>query len=308
MNTLVSLGAVTAYVASVVALLWPQLTWECFFDAPVMIVGLILLGRTLEEQARGQATAALEALINLQPAIARLIPHYETQPDHSVEVPVDQVDLGARLKVLPGDQVPVDGFVISGETLTDESMLTVEALPVAKAAGDRITAGTLNQSGVVVIEATQTGSDTTLARIIQMVENAQARKAPIQRLADVVAGYFTYGVMAIALLTFLFWVGVGAHLWPQIVAQTPSPGSQYGFAWAWAFGSQHGHDTQAPSRRTIAEFKIGDRRPRHCLSLCLRLSNPYRHFGGDQPRGKKGVINQGRRCFRADPPSRYRRV
>lgn len=218
MNTLVSLGAVTAYLASVVALLWPQLNWECFFEAPVMIVGLILLGRTLEEQARGQATSALEALMTLQPAIARLIPQPETQLEQTVEVPVEHVAVGAKLQVLPGDQFPVDGTVIAGQTLVDESMLTGEALPVAKTIGDRVSAGTLNQSSDVVMEAIQTGSETTLARIIQLVETAQARKAPIQRLADVVAGYFTYGVMAIALFTFLFWAGVGTHVWPQVVA------------------------------------------------------------------------------------------
>ncbi len=222
MNTLVSLGAITAYTASVVALLWPQLNWECFFDAPVMIVGLILLGRTLEEQARGQATEALESLLSLQPTTARLILQPDTHPEKSAEVPIHQVGVGARLQVLPGDKFPVDGCIMAGQTLVNESMLTGEAFPVSKIEGDRVTAGTLNQSAAITIEATQTGSETTLARIIQLVETAQARKAPIQRVADVVAGYFTYGVMAIATLTFLFWAGVGTKLWPQVLGQHAS--------------------------------------------------------------------------------------
>ncbi len=200
MNTLVSLGTLTAYTASLVALLWPELHWECFFDEPVMIVGLILLGRTLEQQARRRAAASFEALLSLQPAIARLLP--EPNNSHSQEIPVDQVQVGAHLQVLPGDKFPVDGQILAGQTLVDESMLTGEAIPVLKSVNDPVMAGTVNHAAAVTIQATRTGKETALAHIIRMVEAAQARKAPIQRLADVVAGYFTYGVMAIATHTF----------------------------------------------------------------------------------------------------------
>ena len=222
MNSLVGLGSITAYTASVVALLWPALHWDCFFDAPVMVVGLILLGRALEAQARGQATAALEALLALQPATARLLPTPEVGSDAVVEVPVAQVPIGAHLQVLPGDKFPVDGVLLSGTTLVDESMLTGEALPVPKTTEDAVVAGTLNQTSVVTLIATRTGADTTLAHIIQLVETAQTRKAPIQRLADGVAGSFTYGVIAIAVSTFLFWAGLGVRIWPD-VAQIVTP-------------------------------------------------------------------------------------
>lgn len=216
MSTLVGLGTLTAYTASLVALLFPRLNWECFFDEPVMIVGLILLGRSLEQRARGRAASAFQALVALQPTIARWLPTPDLNQAKSVEIPVDQVQVGAWLQVLPGEKFPVDGEIIAGQTLVDESMLTGEALAVSKGPGESVVGGTLNQSGAVTLQATRTGEATTLARIVALVEAAQARKAPIQRLVDAVAGYFTYGVMAIAALTFMFWYFVGTQIWPGI--------------------------------------------------------------------------------------------
>jgi P-type Cu2+ transporter len=212
MNTLVGLGTVSSYSASCVALLFPALHWECFFEEPVMIIGLILLGRTLEQQARGRATSAFRALLALQPPVARWLPQ-QGQTPHTIEIPVEQVQVGTWLQVLPGEKIPVDGEILTGQTLVDESMLTGEPLPVSKGPGESVTGGTLNQSGSITLRVVRAGTDTTLAQIIRLVEAAQARKAPIQRLADTVAGYFTYGVMAIAALTFGFWYGIGPRLW-----------------------------------------------------------------------------------------------
>lgn len=245
MNTLVSLGTLTAYTASLVALLFPQLGWECFFDEPVMLVGFILLGRTLEQQARNRAAAAFQSLLALQPKVARVIPARDSSNEEPAafaigtsenssenssgnspktlhafaEVAIDQVRVGEWLQVLPGDKIPVDGEIITGETTVDEAMLTGEPLPVLKQAGDRLSAGTINQTGTIVLKASRTGKDTTLAQIIALVEAAQTRKAPIQHLADTVAGYFTYGVMAIALTTFLFWDLVGTRIWSDVLTQ-----------------------------------------------------------------------------------------
>ena len=217
MNTLVGLGTLSAYVTSCIAFLFPSLGWECFFDEPVMLLGFILLGRTLEKQARNRASSALEALIALQPAIARLIGDPFSEDSSSIEIPVEQVRVGEYIKVLPGEKIPVDGEIITGETAIDESLVTGESLPVVKTAGDRVIGGTLNQSGVIALKTTDVGDNTTLAQIIGAVENAQTRKAPIQQLADTVAGYFAYGVMTAALLTFLFWLGWGTHLFPQVL-------------------------------------------------------------------------------------------
>lgn len=222
MNTLVSLGTLTAYTTSLVALLFPRLGWECFFDEPVMLVGFILLGRTLEQQARSRAAASLQSLLALQPAIAKRFAPDQISAEFSlaqlnlaktVELPTAQVTVGDWLQVLPGEKIPVDGEIIMGQTTVDESMLTGEATPVLKQPGEFVAAGTLNQTGAIALRATRTGKDTTLAQIIALVETAQTRKAPIQGLADTVAGYFTYGVLAIALFTFLFWYFVGTPLW-----------------------------------------------------------------------------------------------
>jgi len=222
MNTLVGLGMVSAYLTSLAALMWPQLGWECFFDEPVMLLGFILLGRVLEQQARNRAATSLGALLALKPPTARLTGDPATTPGSGFEIPTSQVRVGDYLQVLSGERVPVDGTVVTGQTSVNEAMVTGESLPVAKQPGDGLMAGTLNQSGAVILRASATGADTTLARIIAMVEAAQARKAPIQRLADTIAGYFAYGVMAIATLTFLFWYGLGTQIWPQVLV-TPHP-------------------------------------------------------------------------------------
>ena len=218
MNTLVGLGTLTAYIASLIALLFPKMGWECFFDEPVMMLGFILLGRTLEQQARGRAAAAFRKLLALQPQVARLIANPEKAGviSSSVEIPVEQVRVGEWLQVLPGDKIPVDGELVIGQTTVDESMLTGEAVPVIKQPGDSVTGGTLNQSGAIAIQATRTGSDTTLARIVALVEAAQTRKAPVQKLADTVAGYFTYGVLTASVLTFVFWYFFGTHIWTDV--------------------------------------------------------------------------------------------
>ncbi|MDY7021771.1 MAG: cation-translocating P-type ATPase, partial [Cyanobacteriota bacterium] len=221
MNTLVGLGTLTAYITSCVALVFPQLGWECFFDEPVMLLGFILLGKTLEQQARYRATNALHSLIELQPTMARLIPEPNQDAQNTtqtVEIPAEKVRVGEWVQVLPGEKIPVDGEVFSGKTTVDEAMLTGESVPVLKQAGDRVVAGTINQSGAIILQATQTAENTTLAHIVSLVENAQTRKAPIQNLADTVAGYFTYGVMSLAALTFLFWFGIGTKIWPDLVS------------------------------------------------------------------------------------------
>jgi P-type Cu2+ transporter len=223
MNTLVGLGTISAYTASVVALLLPALGWECFFEEPVMIIGFILLGRTLEQQAKHRAANAFDRLLSLQPAIARLVSPDPDRPQ-AIEIPVEQVKVGEYLRILPGEKIPADGAIRWGQTTIDESLLTGESMPVLKQLGDLAIAGTVNQSGAISIEVTRTGDDTTLAQIITLVEAAQTRKAPVQKLADTVAGYFTYGVLSIAILTCLFWYFIGIHnldLDPVVSTLTP---------------------------------------------------------------------------------------
>jgi len=207
MNSLVGLGTISAYLASTIALFVPQLNWQCFFEEPVMLLGFVLLGQALLERAKGKASNAIRALMDLQPSSARLLVN-SVDGDLQVSMAVEDLQVGDRIIVWAGEKIPVDGEIIGGSSSVDESMLTGESMPVAKQVGAKVTGATLNLTGAITVQVLQTGSETTLARIVSLVESAQASKAPIQFLADRVAGYFAYSVMAIATLTFLIWYGL----------------------------------------------------------------------------------------------------
>ena len=210
MWTLISLGTGAAFVYSVVALLFPQLFPASFvsmgrvsvyFEAAVVIISLTLLGQLLELKARSQTSAAIKSLLGLSPKTARRIGADGEEED----IALSNVHVGDMLRVRPGEKVPVDGVVTEGSSALDESMLTGEPLPVTKRAGDKLIGATLNTSGALVMRAEHVGSATMLSQIVQMVAQAQRSKAPMQRMADVVAGYFVYGVVAAAMLTFFAW-------------------------------------------------------------------------------------------------------
>ncbi|QQE63880.1 ATPase [Leptolyngbya sp. BL0902] len=222
MNTLVALGSGSAYLASLAALAFPGLGWECFFDEPVMLLSFILLGRTLEQRARFRAADALRSLVELQPSVARLIadPSTSEVAQAGVEVPASYVQPGEWVQVLPGEKIPADGVIVAGQSTVDEAMLTGESIPVLKQPGDSVAAGTLNQTGAIAVQVTGTGQNTLLAQMIHLVDTAQSRKAPIQRLADNISGYFTYGVLSLAVLTFLFWYFIGLPRWPEVMSAT----------------------------------------------------------------------------------------
>jgi Cu+-exporting ATPase len=215
MFTLISLGVAVAYLYSVVATLAPQLFPQAFrgergevgvyFEAAAVIVTLVLLGQVLELKARSQTGAAIRALLGLAPKTARRIAEDGSEAD----VPLDAVQVGDRLRVRPGEKVPVDGVVLEGASAIDESMVTGEAIPVEKHAGDRVVGATVNGTGSIVIRAERVGAETLLSRIVQMVAEAQRSRAPIQKLADKVAGLFVPAVIAIAGLTFAVWALAG---------------------------------------------------------------------------------------------------
>ncbi len=198
MDTLIALGAGTAYGYSLYALIAG--TGHLYFETAVMIVTLILLGRYLEGRARGRAGAAIKKLLELQAKTARV-----ERDGKEVKVPIESVKVGDVVVVRPGEKIPVDGKVLEGQTAVDESMLSGESIPVDKRAGDMVTGATINQTGAIKFRAEKVGSDTVLARIIQLVEEAQGSKAPVQRLADKVAGIFVPIVIAVAALTFAVW-------------------------------------------------------------------------------------------------------
>jgi len=211
MFTLIGLGVGVAYFYSVVAALLPSIFPPAFrgpsgdvavyFEAAAVITTLVLLGQVLELRARSETSAAIKALLGLAPKTARLIREDGTE----VDTPLDQVKPGDRLRVRPGEKVPVDGVVLEGSSSVDESMITGEPIPVEKQKGARVTGATVNGTGSFAMRAERVGSETLLAQIVRMVSEAQRSPAPIQKLADVVAGYFVPIVVAIAVLTFIIW-------------------------------------------------------------------------------------------------------
>jgi Cu+-exporting ATPase len=214
MFTLIALGTGAAWLFSVVATVAPGLLPPTFlrhgapplyFEAAAVITVLVLAGQVLELRARSRTGAAIRALLALAPATARRFDGGGTES----EIPLDAVQVGDRLRVRPGEKVPVDGAVFEGRTTVDESMLTGEPLPAPKGPGDSVSAGTLNQGGTVVFRAERVGSETLLARIVALVGEAQRSRAPVQRLADRVSAWFVPAVVVVAILTFVVWVLVG---------------------------------------------------------------------------------------------------
>ena len=213
MFTLIAIGVGAAYAFSAAAMLMPGAFPSSsemggkigiYFEAAAVIVVLVLLGQVLELRARSKTGSAIRALLNLAPKTARVVQNGEER-----DLPLESVQVGAKLRVRPGEKIPVDGVVVDGKTSVDESMITGEALPVKKEEGDKVTGGTLNTTGSFLMKAEHVGSDTILARIVQMVADAQRSRAPVQALADKVSGYFVLSVIGVAILTFIAWAWFG---------------------------------------------------------------------------------------------------
>jgi Cu+-exporting ATPase len=206
MNTLVAVGALSAYLYSTLVTFMPQFFADArivphvYFDGAAMIITLILLGRLLEAKAKGKTSAAIKRLLGLKPKTARVV-----RDGQEIDIPIEAVMKGDVILVRPGEKIPTDGVIVSGSSSVDEAMLTGESIPVAKEAGSEVFAATLNKSGSFTFRATKVGAETTLAQIIRLVEEAQGSKAPIQRVADRVASIFVPVVFAVGVLTFIIW-------------------------------------------------------------------------------------------------------
>ena len=215
MFTLIGLGVSVAYLYSLVAVFFPEIfpaamrghdgAVEVYFEAAAVIVTLILLGQVLELRARSQTGAAIKALLGLAPKTARKI----SEDGSEVDIPLEHVEVGDLLRIRPGEKVPVDGEVVDGTSSVDESMISGEPIPVKKQKDDKVIGATVNTTGALTMRAEKVGSDTLLAQIVQMVAEAQRSRAPIQKLADIVSGYFVPVVIAIALVAFGIWYYFG---------------------------------------------------------------------------------------------------
>ena len=211
MFTLIGLGVSVAYIYSLIAAIFPEIfpasfkgedgTVAVYFEAAAVITTLILLGQVLELKARGKTNSAIKALLGLAPKTARIIIDDGTEED----VPLEEVQPGNRLRVRPGEKVPVDGVVAEGKSAIDESMVTGESMPVEKSEGDKLIGATVNSTGTLIMEAKRVGSETLLAQIVHLISEAQRSRAPIQKVADVVAGYFVPAVVGSAVITFIVW-------------------------------------------------------------------------------------------------------
>ena len=212
MDVLVAMGSSVAYVYSVAVLLNPQWGDHVYFETSAVIITLIKLGKMLESRTKGRTGGAIRKLIGLRPKTATIISDGEQQ-----EIPIDRVIAGQMLLVRPGERIPVDGQVVSGESSVDESMLTGEPMPVEKRSGDMVVGGTINGEGLLRFTATRVGKETVLAQIIRLVQQAQGSKAPIQALADRVAAVFVPVVIAVAVGVFIIWWAVGGQFVPAMI-------------------------------------------------------------------------------------------
>jgi len=223
MHTLIAIGTGTAWAYSTVALLFPQVfpsaeMTDVYYDVTVVVTALVVLGMTMEVKARGRTSEAIEKLIGLQPKTAQVI-----RGDVEVEIPIAEVVVGDVVVVRPGGKIPVDGRILDGRTAIDESMLTGESMPVEKGPGDEVIGATLNKTGSFRYTVTKVGADTALATIVRMVADAQNSKVPIQRIVDVVSGYFTPAVIIAAIAGFVIWYNFGpapAFAYATIVSVT----------------------------------------------------------------------------------------
>ncbi len=218
MDTLIAVGTSAAYFYSVAVTFFPSsfINPSVYFDTSTMIIALILFGKYLEAKAKSRTSEAIRRLIDLQAKTAVII-----RDGVEVQVQADELDVSDLMVVRPGDKIPTDGVVVEGTSSVDESLLTGESMPVSKSENSEVIGGTINKNGLLKVRATRVGKDTALAQIVRLVENAQASKAPIQRLADRVAGVFVPAVISIAILTFLFWFFIGYGLFgvtqPQFI-------------------------------------------------------------------------------------------
>ena len=213
MDTLVALGVTSAYSTSLLSVIFPKTGFPCFFNEPVMLLGFILLGRFLEDRAKFQTGSSISELLDLQPETTYLF----DKDNNLKSVRVNTLQPGDEIQVLAGDRIPADCLVIEGESFIDVSHITGESEPVEVKQNDNLLNGTLNLNSTLKLKVIKVGSETSLAKLVNLIESVQSQKPPIQRLADIIAGKFTYFVLSISIFSFIFWWKIAPNLWPNLL-------------------------------------------------------------------------------------------
>ena len=215
MDSLVALGVTSAYLTSILSILFPSQGLPCFFNEPVMLLGFILLGRFLEDRAKFKTGSSIGELLDLQPETTLLYDAF----NKVLEVRVSTLNPGDEIQVLAGDRVPADCIVMEGNALIDVSHITGESKPIQASKGENLLNGSLNLNSTLRLKVQKVGSNTTLAKLVNLIESVQAQKPPIQRLADEISGKFTYFVLSTALISFLFWWKFALRIWPNLLVE-----------------------------------------------------------------------------------------
>ena len=218
MDSLVALGVSSAYLTSILSLLFPSIGFPCFFNEPVMLLGFILLGRFLEDRAKYQTGSSIGELLELQPETALLV----DKDNNSKEIRINSLKPDHIIQVLAGDRIPADCVVIDGNSLIDVSHITGEAKPIQAQKGDNLLNGSLNLNSTLKLKVIKVGSKTSLAKLVNLIESVQSQKPQIQRIADVIAGKFTYFVLITSIACFFFWWKIAFKIWPDLLNNTHS--------------------------------------------------------------------------------------
>ena len=214
MDSLVALGVTSAYITSFLSLIFPVAGFPCFFNEPVMLLGFILIGRFLEERARYQTGSSIGELLDLQPEMANIY----TQDNQIKSIRVNSLKPGQEIQVLAGDRVPADCIITQGSSYVDVSHITGESKPIEVEEGENLYSGSLNLNSTLRLKVEKVGGDSSLAKLVNLIESVNANKPPIQRIADEIAGKFTYFVLIFATLSFFFWWKGASHIWPDLLS------------------------------------------------------------------------------------------
>jgi len=282
MDSLVALGVISAYTTSLLSLIFPATGFPCFFNEPVMLLGFILIGRFLEERARYQTGSSIGELLDLQPEMANIY----TEDNQIKSIRVNTLRPNQEIQVLAGDRVPADCIVTQGNSYVDVSHITGESKPIEVKEGEHLSSGSLNLNSTLRLKVQKVGGDSSLAKLVNLIESVNARKPRIQRIADEIAGKFTYFVLIFATLTFFFWWKVARNIWPDLLSHNHQLITQSSHTLHSSLGSNAENFLSLAIQLSIAVLVIA-------CPCALGLATPTVITVASGKAAKKGVLFKG---------------